>query len=412
MAAKVSVIMPVYNAAKYLKTSVGSLLAQTYPHLEVLCVDDGSTDGSLAMLQEYASEDKRVRIFQTDHSGAGKARNVALEAASGDYIAFLDADDYVDTTLFEKAVAKADGANADIVIWDLWYYDEHFQRNQYPPQGVLNYNYFEGDDPVFSYKRNPGQIFTSFQNWIWNKMFRRSFLVENNLRFPDLHRTQDLEFTAMALVLAKRITLMPERLSHYRVNSGTSNMDNKDKHPLDFMSAFISLKSRLEQAGIYTEVKQSYVNWALCSSLYNLVTLKQFSTFKSVFVQLKADGFTKMDITSNASASYIYVADWYADYRYIQEHEAEDYLMYCMTKYRLAEQRYVGILDQLGDELRTTQAQRDSLSDECSTLHDECNSLRNECSALRNSRSYRLSNAICNLPHALRSFVRRLTSRR
>lgn len=397
MAAKVSVIMPVYNAVKYLKTSIGSLLAQTYPHLEVLCVDDGSTDGSLALLQEYAAQDARVTVFQTDHSDAGKARNIALEAATGDYIAFLDADDYVDTTLFEKAVAKADSTNADIVIWDLWYYDEHFQRDQYPPQGTLNYNYFEGDDPVFSYTRNPGQIFTSFQNWVWNKMFRRSFLAENNLRFPNLHRTQDLEFTSLALVLAKRITLMPERLSHYRINSGTSNMDNKDMYPLDFMSAFISLKDRLEQAGVYAQVKQSYVNWALCSSLYNLVTLKQFSTFKQVFAQLKADGFAQMDIADNASASYIYVEDQYADYRYMQEHEAEDYLMYCMTKYRFAEQRYIGILDQMDDELRKLQAHRDKL--------------KHEVHALRNSHSYRIGNAICNLPHALQVFLRRLTNR-
>lgn len=397
MAAKVSVIMPVYNAVKYLKTSIGSLLAQTYPHVEVLCVDDGSTDGSLALLQEYAAQDSRVTVFQTDHSDAGKARNIALEAASGDYIAFLDADDYVDATLFEKAVAKADSTNADIVIWDLWYYDEHFQRDQYPPQGTLNYNYFEGDDPVFSYTRNPGQIFTSFQNWVWNKMFRRSFLKENNLHFPNLHRTQDLEFTSMALVLAKRITLMPERLSHYRINSGTSNMDNKDLYPLDFMAAFISLKDRLSQAGVYEQVKQSYVNWALCSSLYNLVTLKQFSTFKQVFAQLKADGFAKMDIANNADASYIYVEDQYADYCYMQEHNAEDYLMYCMTKYRFAEQRYIGFLDQMDDELRKLQAHRDKL--------------KREVHALRNSHSYRIGNAICNLPHALQVFVRRLTNR-
>lgn len=91
MAAKVSVIMPVYNAAEYLKTSVGSLLAQTYPHLEILCVDDGSTDDSLAILQEYASKDERIKIVQSDHAGAGIARNVALDAASGDYVAFLDA---------------------------------------------------------------------------------------------------------------------------------------------------------------------------------------------------------------------------------------------------------------------------------------------------------------------------------
>lgn len=396
MAATVSIIMPVYNADKYLKTSIGSLLGQTYPHLEVLCVDDGSTDGSLALLREYAAADKRVKVFQTDHCGAGKARNVALDAASGDYIAFLDADDYVDTDLFRQAVTKAQDTNADIVIWDLWYYDEHFQRDQYPPQGVLNYNYFKGDSPVFSYTRNPDQIFTSFQNWIWNKMFRRDFLLEHDLRFPDLHRTQDLEFTAMALVLAKRITLMPERLSHYRVNSGTSNMDNKDKHPFDFMSAFISLKDRLEQAGLYDEVKRSYVNWALCSSLYNLVTLKQFTTFKSVFDRLKADGFAKMDIADNASASYIYVEDWYDDYRYIQDHEAEDYLMHCMTRYRLAEQRYVGLLDQMGDELRSTQAQRDGLG--------------RECRELRQSYSYRIGKAVCTLPHALKACARRLTT--
>ena len=116
----VSVIMAVYNAMPYLEQAVESVLSQTLHDIEFICVDDGSTDGSLEELREYAKMDSRMRVLrhreQTD--GAGAARNLGLEAATGKYLSVLDADDFFALDMLEKAYAKAEATKADIVFFD------------------------------------------------------------------------------------------------------------------------------------------------------------------------------------------------------------------------------------------------------------------------------------------------------
>ena len=110
----VSVVVPVFNAEKHLGQALDSLLAQTHGNLEVICVDDGSTDGTPQLLADYASRDGRVRIFNQENAGPGVARNRGIERARGDYLYFLDADDWCDPSLLEKAVALLERTGANI----------------------------------------------------------------------------------------------------------------------------------------------------------------------------------------------------------------------------------------------------------------------------------------------------------
>ena len=113
---KISVIIPVYNAEKYLRKCLDSVILQTYRNLEILCVNDGSTDGSADILREYRAKDDRVRVFEQEHSGTANARNYAMTAANGEYISFVDADDWIDHDCIEKCMSKFD-KDIDVVVF-------------------------------------------------------------------------------------------------------------------------------------------------------------------------------------------------------------------------------------------------------------------------------------------------------
>ena len=123
---KVSVVMAVYNAERYLRQALGSVCAQTLKEIEIICVDDGSTDGSMEILKEFAGQDDRIKILQhlekTD--GAAAARNMGLQAAKGEYLSFLDADDWFEPDMLEKAYEKASLQELDVLIFDAYVYRE------------------------------------------------------------------------------------------------------------------------------------------------------------------------------------------------------------------------------------------------------------------------------------------------
>jgi len=113
----ISVVLPVYNAERFLRQCLDSIINQTLRNIEIICVDDGSTDGSLAILREYAARDARVIIVTQENKGAGAARNKGIEVARGEYLSFLDSDDFFELSMLEKAHAKVVKDNADIVVW-------------------------------------------------------------------------------------------------------------------------------------------------------------------------------------------------------------------------------------------------------------------------------------------------------
>lgn len=119
----VSVIVPVHNAEKYLEQCIESILGQTLKNIEVICVNDQSTDGSAAILDGYVEKDPRVSILQSPGLGAGGARNIGLGVARGKYLSFLDADDFFEPDMLDAAVEQAEKDSSDIVVYGSWVYD-------------------------------------------------------------------------------------------------------------------------------------------------------------------------------------------------------------------------------------------------------------------------------------------------
>ena len=264
----VTIIIPVYNVEPYLEQCLDSLLNQTLNNFEVICVDDGSTDHSLLILRQYASKDSRIIVKQQEHRGAGAARNLGLQFASGEYVIFLDSDDFFESELLETLVEAIDAEHSDIAVCKARkFYNDTTEFRPFPAS--IRNEYCPPVSP-FSPHEFPKYIFNMFQIAPWNKMFRHSFIQAHHILFQEIPRANDVAFVIEALSLAKKITVVKKELVNYRINTGTSLQQTNDKTPLSFWSAFTEAKNRLILTGHYEEYKQSFLNCVLINTFYNL----------------------------------------------------------------------------------------------------------------------------------------------
>ena len=307
---KVSVIIPVYNAEEHLGQCLDSVLNQTLREIEVICVDDGSSDGSLALLNSYAEKDERVKVIHQENGGAGKARNTGLAAARGKYLSFLDADDFSESTMLEKAYAKAEEQKTDIVVFnsDQYYEDSKeyrevswtIRKKELPPYRPMYFRTFTDN------------VFKVFVGWAWDKLFLREFVEKHGLKFQQIRTTNDMRFVFMAVVLAKRIEIVDEVLIHQRRNQATSLSNTREKSWHCFHDALISLREELQKAGLYEELKQDYINYTLHASLWNYGTING-SKKDELYKKLKEEWFDEFGITDKPE-SYFYNKDEYRQY--------------------------------------------------------------------------------------------------
>ena len=219
MKCKISVIIPVYNAEKYLKQCLYSITNQTLSDIEIICIDDGSTDNSLCILEYLSKEDKRVKSFSmSSNSGSGPARNKGLEIATGEYISFVDSDDFImEKTAYEKIYNFAFQKNADIASANLKYYNtekDRFQKNFFCKEILDN---------------SPGLPQNYGIPWYFQKnLFKRDFLVKNKIEFPNYKRGQDPVFLAAALVNVNVVHYLPMDFYAYRLSS-SNKIDSEEK---------------------------------------------------------------------------------------------------------------------------------------------------------------------------------------
>ncbi len=289
-----TVIVPVFNVSDVLRENLESIVHQTMKDIKIVYVDDGSEDGSWEILQEYAAKDHRITILRQEHKGAGAARNYGMSIAEGTYLFFPDSDDVCDCRLLEKAVAKAEETNADIVV----YKAGRFADGD-PSEAVFCGDAYKKKNfkkEVFSYNDNPKKIFNSFKNWAWNKLFRRSFIQGHGIYFQEIQRTNDLLFTGTAMICAQRITMLDAMLYFYRTKRANSCQSTNYVAPLDFYYAFMALKNVLEKKGIYKKVEASFVNIAWMGCLYNLRSLTDYDARAYLFEFLKFKGLKELGI--------------------------------------------------------------------------------------------------------------------
>ncbi len=271
---KVTIVMPVYNAIEYLQDSIVSILNQSYEEFELICVDDGSTDGSSDYLDKCAENDKRIIVIHQENQGGGAARNRGLKAAKGKYIIFFDSDDKFERELLEKTIAKADSDNLDITIFNGDTFDNVTGEIKSAPWLI------RGD--VKKIEKEPFDVVNTS---VWNKLFRREYLEEKNLFFQNNRIADNIFFTFMSIIYASRIGIVNEVLIHYRTNNTNSITSKSDRYPKDTINALLSIKNRLEQDGVFEEKKNIYVGFAaeyLINRLRVFKTQEGFGEFYSL----------------------------------------------------------------------------------------------------------------------------------
>jgi glycosyltransferase involved in cell wall biosynthesis len=236
---KVSIIIPLHNVEKYLRQCLDSVVNQTLKEIEIICVNDGSTDNSLQILEEYAKKDDRVRIINKKNMGVGAARNTGLKYVKGEYIGFVDSDDWVDETMFEKLYRNGRLHNSDIVMCPIIPINENDEEISYQRSGNIPYynlNYFndEFNDCSFNYIKTKDFIFKIAVN-AYNKIYRSEFINRINAKFPEGLIFEDNPFFYYTFLNAKRSSLVRKLLYFHRVNRAGSLISKGDKRFFDII---------------------------------------------------------------------------------------------------------------------------------------------------------------------------------
>ena len=231
---KISVIMPVYNVEKYLPQCLDSIVLQTYKNLEIICINDGSTDGSAAILEDYAKRDKRIQIITQKNQGLSTARNTGYDVATGDYVYFIDSDDYAALGLFEKfvSVVQKEDCIIDIFMFNGLFYYEYVTPYDYTI-GKTGSIQDWGDFSKSHYKdwrqhKNPLDLDMA----MWTKIYRKAFLDEHQIRSADGRVFQDKLFNAEAYLAAENLYLVEDYMYIYR-KQGSSILHTLNKNVFD-----------------------------------------------------------------------------------------------------------------------------------------------------------------------------------
>lgn len=338
---KVSVIIPVYNVENYLCECIDSILNQTLKDFELICVDDGSTDHSLEILREYEAKDARVKVLQQKNLGAGAARNKGLAIATGEYLSFLDSDDFFELGMLEEAYKRCKKKNADICIYQVMRYNDQTHATRFD-RGSWRVQYAPKKE-TFDYKDMPDHILDAFQNWAWNKLIRHELVCKYDIKFQEIHRTNDLLFVATCMMRAERITLLEKKLVYYREGMKSNCQATNYLHPLDFLTAFYAVKAFLQENNMFIEVEKSFVNKALAGCLYNMSSIKDEKTRELLFNELKRSGFEKLCITGK-DRTYFYDDMAYEEYQKIQTMDFIEYerdKKHMISKRKSLQEKYI-----------------------------------------------------------------------
>lgn len=212
----ISVVVPIYNAEKYLANCIESILAQTYEHFELLLINDGSKDASEDICKKYAQKDDRIRIISKENSGVADTRNLGIEKAIGKYVTFVDADDYLEKRAFEKVVNKITQENARICGYHFNYVkgDVVSERieNSFKTTTLNSETRREIVNKIYSMDEN------GIMPAVWRYLFEREFLIVNDIKFPNNKIGEDLIFVLETLRVAEKLVVLDDALYNYRVN--------------------------------------------------------------------------------------------------------------------------------------------------------------------------------------------------
>lgn len=243
---KLSIIVPVYNVLPYIRPCLDSLVGQTLEDYEIILIDDGSTDGTAQVLAEYAARyPEKIILRRVENGGQGRARNIAIDMARGDYLGFIDSDDWIDPTMYEKLCKQAEETGVDVVVCD-WLIKHSDGRDQVFPARVQDH-------------------WLAASGSACNKIFRRSLVGDT--RFPVGLWYEDFYFSAMMLLKARGIEYLEEPLYMYRQSQSSTMRNNNSAKNLDMLTILDMLEEYMLPHGFKDELDFFIINHVLIDSI-------------------------------------------------------------------------------------------------------------------------------------------------
>lgn len=296
---KVSVVIPVYNVEAYLRQCLDSVVNQTLRELEIICVDDGSTDGSSAILAEYAARDARVKVLAHAHTNAGEARNAGMAAATGEYLGFVDADDFVGAEMLAR-MTTADGADtADVVVAGHRTLENGKITTDRLAKRFLDAH--NAQDGVY-----PPWLFLDAGVAPWNKLFRRAFVQGLGLCFQSAARHNDVRFVCSALAAANQLAVSNTCGYVYRRGrrGGITQAEPKRGGFL-FAEVLLSLRQEIVRLGQFEKAAQAYANLALAHCCYHLLGEFEPMVFMALYSELHAHLLADLGLQAAGEAVFV-----------------------------------------------------------------------------------------------------------
>lgn len=261
----ISIIVPIYNVSGFLPQCLDSLIKQSYQNIEIIAVNDGSTDNSLEILIRYAQAFSQIRIISQANAGLSAARNTGIAASKGEYLCFVDSDDWIDTDTCQKAIEAVQKNNVDIVCWN---YVKEYRHDSISVQCIKTNELYDENNIKNLYRRIVGPIkeelafpqYLDSLSTAWGKLYRSELIKENSISFISTKEigTEDLLFNIEVFSYIRRAYLMTDCLSHYRKYNSTSLTAT---YKPNLTVQWSNLQNRiLTIIGQDKELKQAYFN--------------------------------------------------------------------------------------------------------------------------------------------------------
>lgn len=257
---KISIIVPVYNMETYLKKCMDSLLNQTLNDIEIICVNDGSTDNSLKILEDYAQNDNRVVILNQENKGTGIARNNALKIVKGEYIAFADPDDWIELNAFETLYNFAKKNNSQIVQFNYVEYNEYSKESKnisFNEHIKKEYSYDLSRTPYYNWKDLKDKCLCSLDLHAWSHFYNAEFIKKYSIEFGLNRRAEDHLFTLGAMLVADKTDYLNEYLYFYRCREGSA-VNTRGDDNFKVFDNIERLKNFIVRNNLWEELKDEF----------------------------------------------------------------------------------------------------------------------------------------------------------
>ena len=371
----VSVIIPAYNAEDYISQCLSSVLSQTLSDIEVIVVDDGSTDRTASIVEELTHRDGRIRLIRQENQCAGVARNKGMEVAEGKYLYFLDADDWIELDSLEKLCSSAESLGSDIVVarsegfdnqtGETWLID--YALNGVPFDTLIRPSFYAD------------RLFQRFMGWPWDKLYRAEFIQSSGLLFQPLRTTNDAYFVFCSLMLAGGVSCVDKVLFHHRANNRKSLEGTRSKSWHCAIEAMWAIAKKIAEQPESTRLMESYNNWVLNYSYWSLNTLP--ADIADLYLEELAPALSAMP---NGIESYVSRHEW----------TLRTLASLNQSKLLVKATDLSGDKENLSHEIANLQAEIVRLNGELNSLREELANRDSKIKEVYSSHSYKLGHAL------------------